>query len=64
MSAPNPDDPLANDVAELWKKDEVTAIKNGMRIERAAPVDCSLPTTIAFPNAGLRSIEFLNTVMP
>eukprot|EP00123_Amoebidium_parasiticum_P019517 comp26239_c0_seq1/m.47082 comp26239_c0_seq1/g.47082 ORF comp26239_c0_seq1/g.47082 comp26239_c0_seq1/m.47082 type:complete len:151 (-) comp26239_c0_seq1:580-1032(-) len=28
LSAPNPDDPLANDVAELWKKDEATAIKN------------------------------------
>lgn len=26
QSAPNPDDPLANDVAELWKTDERTAI--------------------------------------
>ena len=26
MSAPNPDDPLANDVAELWKKDEKAAM--------------------------------------
>jgi hypothetical protein len=60
MSAPNPDDPLANDVAELWKKDEVTAIKNGMRIERAAQGDCHLPATNAFPNAGLRSLEFRN----
>jgi ubiquitin-protein ligase len=24
LSAPNPDDPLANDVAELWKVNEVT----------------------------------------
>ena len=30
LSAPNPDDPLANDVAELWKIDEEKAIKNGM----------------------------------
>nr|ACO15432.1 Ubiquitin-conjugating enzyme E2 N [Caligus clemensi] len=28
LSAPNPDDPLANDVAELWKENEVEAIRN------------------------------------
>merc|ERR1712240_189776 len=28
MSAPNPDDPLANDVAELWKMNEAEALKN------------------------------------
>lgn len=28
LSAPNPDDPLANDVAELWKTNEVEAIRN------------------------------------
>ncbi|KAM7535291.1 hypothetical protein Aperf_G00000090599 [Anoplocephala perfoliata] len=27
LSAPNPDDPLANDVASLWKADEAQAIK-------------------------------------
>lgn len=27
LSAPNPDDPLANDVADHWKKDEGSAIK-------------------------------------
>jgi len=27
LSAPNPDDPLANDVAEAWKSDERAAIK-------------------------------------
>jgi len=27
LSAPNPDDPLANDVAEMWKKDEQAAIR-------------------------------------
>jgi len=26
LSAPNPDDPLANDVADAWKKNEVEAI--------------------------------------
>ena len=28
LSAPNPDDPLANDVAELWKINEAEAIRN------------------------------------
>merc|ERR1711974_344510 len=28
LSAPNPDDPLANDVAELWKVNEAEALKN------------------------------------
>jgi len=27
LSAPNPDDPLANDVAEQWKVNEVEAIR-------------------------------------
>jgi len=26
MSAPNPDDPLANDVADAWKKNEASAL--------------------------------------
>ena len=29
MGAPNPDDPLANDVAEHWKSDEKSAIEKG-----------------------------------
>jgi ubiquitin-conjugating enzyme E2 N len=28
LSAPNPDDPLANDVAELWKVNEQEALRN------------------------------------
>ena len=31
LSAPNPDDPLANDVANKWKEDEATAVKTGAR---------------------------------
>ena len=27
LTSPNPDDPLANDVAECWKKDEAGAIQ-------------------------------------
>lgn len=29
LSAPNPDDPLANDVAEQWKINEADAIRTG-----------------------------------
>lgn len=29
MGAPNPEDPLANDVAEHWKTDEQSAISTG-----------------------------------
>lgn len=29
LSAPNPDDPLANDVAEKWKSNEAEAIETG-----------------------------------
>lgn len=29
LSAPNPDDPLANDVAEQWKSNEAQAIETG-----------------------------------
>lgn len=29
LSAPNPDDPLANDVAQLWKENESQAIQTG-----------------------------------
>lgn len=30
LSAPNPDDPLANDVADHWKTNEQEAIRTGM----------------------------------
>ena len=30
LSAPNPDDPLANDVAEQWKVNESQAIETGL----------------------------------
>lgn len=32
LSAPNPDDPLANDVAEQWKVNESQAIQTGKQI--------------------------------
>jgi ubiquitin-conjugating enzyme E2 N len=35
LSAPNPDDPLANDVAELWIADEEEAIRNAKEWTRA-----------------------------
>jgi ubiquitin-protein ligase len=30
LSAPNPDDPLANDVAQHWKENEKAAIQTGI----------------------------------
>lgn len=32
LSAPNPDDPLANDVAEQWKTNEAQAIRTGRQL--------------------------------
>lgn len=37
LSAPNPDDPLANDVAEQWKKNESSAIETGERRTKNTP---------------------------
>lgn len=37
LSAPNPDDPLANDVAEMWKKDEQKALNEGSSLRPRAP---------------------------
>jgi len=34
LSAPNPDDPLANDVAEQWKNNEVQAIETAKQWTR------------------------------
>ena len=31
LSAPNPDDPLANDVAQHWKENEQAAIATGKK---------------------------------
>lgn len=38
LSAPNPDDPLANDVAELWKVNEVRSLSQSLKI-RADPIN-------------------------
>lgn len=39
LSAPNPDDPLANDVAELWKVNESEAIRNAKEWTRKYAMD-------------------------
>ena len=36
LSAPNPDDPLANDVADHWKRNENDALETGARPQIAA----------------------------
>uniref|UniRef100_A0A665WXP0 Ubiquitin-conjugating enzyme E2 N-like n=1 Tax=Echeneis naucrates TaxID=173247 RepID=A0A665WXP0_ECHNA len=44
LSAPNPDDPLANDVAEQWKKNEIYLIKHVCEHSptRCYPLSCTL----------------------
>lgn len=39
LSAPNPDDPLANDVAELWKVNEAEAIRNAKEWTRLYAIE-------------------------
>lgn len=39
LSAPNPDDPLANDVAELWKLDEPEALRSAREWTRLYAMD-------------------------
>ncbi|GFX09603.1 ubiquitin-conjugating enzyme E2 N [Trichonephila clavipes] len=39
LSAPNPDDPLANDVAEQWKINEAEAIKTAREWTRLYAMD-------------------------
>lgn len=52
LSAPNPDDPLANDVAEQWKSNEAQAIETGEPPERCGSVARYVPTVM---------IHFLNS---
>ena len=49
LSAPNPDDPLANDVAEVWKTNEARAIQTGAR--RATNVSQHALSALAFGRA-------------
>uniref|UniRef100_A0A8C6VYJ0 UBC core domain-containing protein n=1 Tax=Nothobranchius furzeri TaxID=105023 RepID=A0A8C6VYJ0_NOTFU len=47
LSAPNPDDPLANDVAEKWKSNEAEAIETGERFEHQHFLFQSVPTWVS-----------------
>jgi hypothetical protein len=42
LSAPNPDDPLANDVADHWKTDEAGAVQTGTSVETGICVGIKL----------------------
>ncbi|OXB56894.1 hypothetical protein ASZ78_003781 [Callipepla squamata] len=42
LSAPNPDDPLANDVAEQWKTNEAQAIETEKPVLNWCPTECGL----------------------
>ena len=51
LSAPNPDDPLANDVADHWKRNENEALQTGARPPLGAPARCY--ATIPSPSPSL-----------
>jgi hypothetical protein len=38
LSSPNPDDPLANDVAAIWKENQAQAIATGNRLASSGPI--------------------------
>ena len=40
LSSPNPDDPLANDVAAIWKENQAQAIATGNRLASSGPIFC------------------------
>jgi ubiquitin-protein ligase len=48
LSAPNPDDPLANDVASHWKEDEKGAIAQGKKREKREKNNAKRLYTIFF----------------
>lgn len=59
LSAPNPDDPLANDVAEQWKKNESNAIETGeRRTWNTAKPRVSAKVVTNFPGFKYRKLEF------
>jgi ubiquitin-conjugating enzyme E2 N len=45
LSAPNPDDPLDNNVAEVWKKDEAEAIRRAKEFTASFAMKSSTTTT-------------------
>ena len=49
LSAPNPDDPLANDVAEQWKKEESKAIETGINKQEDPLIVFTLQTVFLPP---------------
>jgi hypothetical protein len=50
LGAPNPDDPLANDVAQRWKEDEKAAIQTGMLIISQKTSQTSRTEFVVIPN--------------
>ena len=53
LSAPNPDDPLANDVAEHWKKNEPEALKTGALLPARRHPEHNGPIRNCFRSPGI-----------
>jgi hypothetical protein len=53
LSAPNPDDPLADNIAKHWKENEAEALNQGAMLRSAVQVLVSVPlTTPPKPGSG------------
>ena len=71
LSAPNPDDPLANDVAEQWKQNENAAIAEGAQMPaacvsvhaRGAYITVRLPRRSEEVDATLREVTAVPPVV-
>jgi ubiquitin-conjugating enzyme E2 N len=44
LSAPNPDDPLDNNVAEVWKNDEQEALKRAREFTKSFAIPANKPS--------------------
>ena len=61
LSAPNPDDPLANDVAEQWKSNESRAIETGAPVKIVNLISCSLKLHLHHTHSNLDNTVFYSS---
>ena len=58
LSAPNPDDPLAENIAKEWRVDEAKAMRTGLPLLQKAVVACSLSSKL--PSALMFAASWCN----
>eukprot|EP00080_Pristionchus_pacificus_P011000 PDM71020.1 Ubiquitin-conjugating enzyme [Pristionchus pacificus] len=64
LSAPNPEDPLATDVAELWKTDEATAIRTAKDWTKKMTLQWTFVAGILYGEIALTLILLLPWIRP